>query len=107
MQNLTLASKDQKSPASCTVWWQDTPAYANHRVGLIGQFQAGDVASSIELLNDACKILAEKNCTLAVAPMDGSTWNRYRFISRSDSRPAFFLEPQNPSFFPEHFHKAG
>lgn len=106
MQNLTLTSNTQ-SQASCTVWWQDTPSFANHRVGLIGQFQAPDDAASVELLDSACKVLSEKNCTLAVGPMDGSTWNRYRFVSRSDCRPAFFLEPQNPSFFPEHFHKAG
>jgi L-amino acid N-acyltransferase YncA len=106
MQNLTFTSSNQ-SPASCTVWWEDTPSFANHRVGLIGQFQAADDASSVQLLDDACKVLLENKCTLAVGPMDGSTWNRYRFVSRSDCRPAFFLEPQNPSFFPEHFHKAG
>jgi len=106
MENITLPSNSQ-TPSSCTIWWQETPSYANHRVGLIGQFHSQDDSTSFELLDKACKVLVERNCTLAVGPMDGSTWNRYRLVSGSDSRPAFFLEPQNPSFFPEQFYKAG
>jgi GNAT superfamily N-acetyltransferase len=39
--------------------------------------------------------------------MDGSTWQRYRFITERGSEPPFFLEPDNPDEWPNHWTAAG
>jgi len=40
---------------------------------------------------------------MAVGPLDGNTWRRYRFITERGAEPAFFLEPDNPDVWPLHF----
>ena len=40
---------------------------------------------------------------MAVGPMDGSTWRRYRFITERGAEPAFFLETYNPDVWPLNF----
>jgi predicted N-acetyltransferase YhbS len=89
--------------ASCSLWWRNTPAYLDHQVGLIGHYQAEDNESAALLLNHACQQLTEQNCTIVIAPMDGNTWRRYRFIIDRGSEPIFFLEPDNPDQWINHF----
>ena len=37
----------------------------------------------------------------------GTTWRRYRFIIERGNEPTFFLEPDHPSDWPEHWSSAG
>jgi GNAT superfamily N-acetyltransferase len=39
--------------------------------------------------------------------MDGNTWRRYRLITERGQEPPFFLEPDNPDDWPDHFRSAG
>lgn len=89
--------------ASCSLWWQNTPPYLNHQVGLVGHYQAEDDESAALLINHACQQLTEQHCTIAIAPMDGNTWRRYRFILDRGNEPIFFLEPDNPEEWINHF----
>jgi GNAT superfamily N-acetyltransferase len=86
--------------ARCSLWWQGTPPHDGHRLGYIGHYAATDAAAAHELLGLACARLAEQGCTLAVGPMDGNTWQRYRFVTERGSEPPFFLEPDNPDDWP-------
>jgi GNAT superfamily N-acetyltransferase len=72
-------------------------------VGLIGHYAARDAAAAGRLLERACRELAGRGCSVAVGPMDGSTWRRYRFVTERGGEPAFFLEPDNPDDWPDHF----
>jgi GNAT superfamily N-acetyltransferase len=92
--------------ARCTLWWRRAPAYKSHRVGLIGHYAAEDAAAG-ELLRLACERLHDAGCTLAVGPMDGSTFRRYRLVTERGREPPFFLEPDNPDSWPTHFTKSG
>jgi GNAT superfamily N-acetyltransferase len=89
--------------ARCSLWWKKTPPYPGHSLGLIGHYAAADENSGSQILRHACQQLAARGCTLAVGPMDGSTWRRYRFITERGAEPAFFLEPDNPDDWPLHF----
>ena len=40
---------------------------------------------------------------IAAGPMDGTTWRRYRFIIQRGNEPTFFLEPDHPGDWPEHW----
>lgn len=84
--------------ASCSLWWS---------TGAIGHFRAHDAESGAELLRRACARLAERGCTRAVGPMDGSTWHSYRLVTERGDEPPFFLEPDTPAHWNECFARAG
>ena len=92
---------------ACSLWWRGALAFNAQRIGRIGGYDAISAAAGGEVLGRACARLAEHSCTLAVGPMDGSTWHRYRFITERGDEPPFFLEPDNPDEYPEHFRAAG
>jgi GNAT superfamily N-acetyltransferase len=96
-----------KVEGRCSLWWQDTPAYAGHRLGLIGHFAVRDAESASYVLATACEQLAQHSRTLAVGPMDGNTWNRYRLLTQRGTEPPFFLEPDNPDDWPDFFIEQG
>jgi GNAT superfamily N-acetyltransferase len=102
-----LAERDGIPAGRCSIWCGSTAHLAGQRIGLIGQFavQSADVA--MQLLDFACAKLRAAGCTLAVGPMDGSTWRRYRLITWRGADPLFFLEPDNPDEWPAHFEAAG
>lgn len=93
--------------AHCSLWWQHVPTYGIERIGLIGHFAAVDETAAARLLTHACGELLGRGCTLAVAPMDGNTWRRYRFVTERHAEPRFFLEPDNPDAWPQYFENAG
>jgi len=93
--------------ARCSIWWQDAPVTPEGRVGAIGHYSALDSDAADELLDFACRQLKHRRCALALGPLDGNTWRRYRFITdRGNARP-FFLEPDNPDEWPAQFTRAG
>jgi L-amino acid N-acyltransferase YncA len=106
-----LALHGEKPLARCSLWWRATPALEQHKVGYIGHFAtrtAAPVATAArELFDLACRRLTEHGCTLAVGPMDGSTWQRYRLVTERGIDPPFFLEPDNPDEWPGYFRDAG
>jgi len=92
--------------ARCSLWWTTAPTYPEHTVGLIGHYASADAAAS-DLLALACDRLRQAGCTLAVGPMDGSTFYRYRLVTERGSEPPFFLEPDNPDSYPAHWTAGG
>jgi GNAT superfamily N-acetyltransferase len=103
----------------CSLWWRSVPVVHGRDadrvgcdlpapvVGVIGDYAAIDGGASRALLDRACARLADEGCTVAVGPMDGSTWRRYRFVTERGSEPPFFLEPDNPDEAPLEFAAAG
>lgn len=87
----------------CSLWWRQTPTHAGHRLGTIGHYAAVNAEAAAGLLRLACEQLAGQGCTLAVGPMDGNTWQRYRFVTERGSEPPYFLEPDNPDEWPGQF----
>jgi GNAT superfamily N-acetyltransferase len=102
---LTDGGRDVR--ARCSLWWRTVPGLPEKRLGFIGHYAARDRESAGRLLNHACARLAENGCTLAVGPLDGTTWRRYRFVVERGHEPPFFLEPDNPDDWPAHFTSAG
>jgi GNAT superfamily N-acetyltransferase len=97
--------------ARCSLWWRSTPALADHKIGYIGHYAVtaspeGSSASTA-LLAFACERLAAEGRTLAVGPVGGNTWQRYRLLTERGSEPPFFLEPDNPDEWPSQFTASG
>ncbi len=103
-----LMARDQdRLLGRASLWWRQVPELRDERVGLIGHYAAEDSHAAINILDDACHALALQGCSVAVGPMDGSTWRRYRLLVERGDAPPFFLEPDNPDDFPWHFEAAG
>lgn len=96
-----LREPDGVVVARCSLWWSGTPMHDGQRLGYIGHYSARD-SSAAAMLNHACQQLSAQ-AELAVTPIDGNTWNRYRLITERGTEPTFFLEPDNPDDWPTHF----
>jgi len=93
--------------ASCSLWWRRTPVLAGRRTGLIGHYFSVDTQAGERLIARACSELATQDCSIAIGPMDGSTWGNYRFVIEPGVAPRFFLEPHNDDDWPRQFQRAG
>ncbi len=96
--------------ARCSCWWHQTPPLDGHgagKVGAIGHYAAADAEAGTWLIEAACRALRDAGCTIAIAPMDGNTWRKYRFIVDRGDEPPFFLEPDQPDAWPDHFRAGG
>jgi GNAT superfamily N-acetyltransferase len=93
--------------ARCSLWLERAPLLPGERVGLIGHYAAGSDDAGRMLLEHACAELAVHGCSLAIGPMDGSTFGRYRLVTDRGTEPPFLLEPENPPSYPGHFAGAG
>jgi hypothetical protein len=102
-----VLTEHKRIVGQCALWWRKTPSLQGEHTGIVGCYAARDEAGAVKLLDHACRELAVKGCTHAVGPMDGSTWNSYRFVTEPGAEPPFFLEPSNPATWPQHFSAAG
>jgi GNAT superfamily N-acetyltransferase len=93
--------------ARCSLWWRQTPAHEGHTLGYVGHYAVSDPAAATALFDVALQRLAAEGSTLAVGPLDGNTWQRYRLITERGVEPPFFLEPDNPDEWPGQFTAAG
>ena len=93
--------------ARCSLWWNHVPAYEQHRLGVIGHYSAAGDEAATAVLAAAQERLRLAGCTLAVGPMNGSTWRSYRFVTERGEQPPFFLEPMNPPEWPLQFEREG
>lgn len=79
--------------------------------GLIGHYAARDTAAGTALLQHAIAQLRTHGATRVLGPINGSTWQRYRFALTSPPgepvEPPFLGEPVNPPAYPAHFTAAG
>jgi predicted N-acetyltransferase YhbS len=102
-----LVSAVGQTVARCSLWWKQTPEYPGHTIGYVGHYAVSEAAAAPALLAGACQRLAAEGCTLAVGPVDGNTWQRYRLLSERGTEPPFFMEPDNPDDWPGQFTDAG
>lgn len=105
--HLVLLDGNDRLLSRCSLWWNAAPNYGEEKIGLIGHFEANDVESATAVLDSAFKELLQQGCTMAIGPMNGNTWRRYRFVTGRGTDPPFFLEPDNPDAYPLFFLKAG
>jgi GNAT superfamily N-acetyltransferase len=101
-----LLAGEEEVRGSCSAWWNNTPALQGARVGIIGNYTMHGPAGG-ELLDEVCRHLARQGCTVAVGPMDGSTWRNYRLTTWQGDEPWFALEPDNPPEWPRQFVSCG
>lgn len=104
---LLALERDGVLAARASLWWRRVPDLPGQRLGLIGHYAAVDADAAGRILASARAELKRQARTLALGPMDGSTWRRYRLLTERGDEPPFLLEPDNPDDWPDHFRAAG
>jgi len=98
--------------ARAGLWIAEGLAGTSGASGLIGHYEAVDAHAGTALLREACARLAGRGAGRVLAPMNGSTWMRYRLALPAESidtphTPEFFAgEPQSPPEYPQHLDDA-
>ncbi len=100
-----LATEDGQT--RCSLWWSHVPTVSGEILGVIGHFQAEQTKAAPLSSRRRQSALRERGSTLAIGPMNGNTWRTYRLVTERSSEPPFFMEPQNPDFYPQIFEAAG
>jgi L-amino acid N-acyltransferase YncA len=106
-EHLLLLGDDAVPAARVSLWWKSVPSLEGQRLGVIGHYAAESPEAAGAILQNACARLRQMGCTLAVGPMDGNTWRRYRWITERGSERPFLMEPDNPDDWPTHWTAAG
>jgi L-amino acid N-acyltransferase YncA len=106
-QHFAALDADQQVRARCSIWWRDTARLDGATTGAIGHYAATDAQYGATVLQHACTELKNRRCDIAVGPLDGNTWRSYRFVTERGSARPFFLEPDNPAEWPQHFGGVG
>ncbi|MFZ5553346.1 MAG: hypothetical protein ACOZCO_09540 [Bacteroidota bacterium] len=74
---------------------------------LLGNYECeNDFYISEKLFQHIFQTCTENDIDYLIGPMNGSTWNAYRFCVEKTGNP-FFLEPDQPDWYPEQFHLSG
>lgn len=90
-----------------SLWWSNVPAHKGLRTAFVGHYDALCDAVGQALLEEAGRIAASREIDMLVGPLDGTTWKRYRLVTKRSEYTRFFLEPDNPDSYVDHFRNAG
>ncbi|MFI5172715.1 MAG: GNAT family N-acetyltransferase [Chitinophagales bacterium] len=102
-----LVLKAGKQLAGAAVYLNPKIKYNNNKVLFIGNFESIDNADAVKALISTIESIAKnKGINFIIGPMNGSTWNNYRF-SITDRFPPFFSEPYHHFYYNVLFEKAG
>lgn len=93
--------------ARCSVWTESLPPHDGARPGAVGHFECVDAPAGEALLGAACGHLLGRGVRLAIGPINGNTWMKYRLVTGGGKRPPFLLEPFHPAFYVEAWRRAG
>jgi hypothetical protein len=75
--------------------YMDAPQWEGEPTAALGEFKFTSKAAGAEVVAQALDHVRTTSVRRVVGPMDGDTWHSYRFVTETDGRPAFMLEPAN------------
>jgi GNAT superfamily N-acetyltransferase len=86
--------------------WKSENEIFGKKTGYIGHFAAKNKEAGLFLTDYIKKRAKEYGFEYLIGPLDGNTWQKYRFVTGNNENP-FFMEPQNPLEWPEIFRESG
>lgn len=98
---------DQKAIARAALYFNPLLEYEGKRSAAIGYYDCvNDEQVATELLNQICKEALANDYDYILGPMNGSTWNSYRFSENNDFSN-FLLEPYHHLYYNDQFKNFG
>ena len=89
--------------------WHNRPNYNGRKTSYIGNVNIHEKYRKNEdkLFNKVFKELKKKGIKTIIGPLNGTTWNTYRYVTDKRNHPPFLMEPFNEDYYVELFEKIG
>lgn len=81
--------------------------YQENEIGYLGNFYSQSSEISNEMLGMAQEKFRKNGIKTVFGPINGSTWNQYRFVTSGFTNKPFVFEPFNPESYPRYFTEFG
>jgi len=105
-----LACVEAGTPvASAALWLGGGLEWEGERAGFVGSYRCeeGREDAAALLLTACARAAADAGLRWLLGPVDGSTWDRYRWIVERGEEPPFPGEPWHPDAWRAQFERAG
>jgi len=107
LDHVVFIFKNDQPLAKAAVYLNPYIRVANKKTGLIGNYECvADTAVSGFLMKYIESWAKENECAYILGPMNGSTWDQYRFALKFDT-PPFFTEDYVPAYYVKQFMQMG
>ncbi len=107
LDHCLVLMEDNIPKARLAVYLNPHLKYKKKPVLCIGNYECvNETKYSKALLEFAFAKAKTSKCKYILGPINSSTWNNYRFKTDNIQQP-FFLEPEHPIYYNDHFKKAG
>ena len=89
--------------------WHNRPDYNGRKTSYIGNVNIYEKYRKDEeqLFNKVFEELKKEGIEIIIGPLNGTTWNTYRYVTEKGSRRQFLLEPWNEDYSVSLFEKLG
>lgn len=102
-----VLKKGEKAVGRFAIYDNQELKYNGKSCAAIGSFECiNDISVAQKLIDFATDLALQMGKTFLIGPMEGSTWNNYRFSDINDVAN-FFMEPFHHEYYPDLFRKCG
>ena len=91
--------------------WHNRPDYNEKKTSYIGNVMIFEKYRKEEfekkIFDELFEELKKDGIELIIGPLNGTTWNTYRYVTKTGNRKPFLMEPWNEGYYVELFQKTG
>ena len=89
--------------------WHNRPDYNGRKTSYIGNVSIHEkyIKNEEKFFNEVFKELKKEGIETIIGPLNGTTWNTYRYVTDKGHRSPFLMEPWNEDYYVELFEKLG
>ena len=89
--------------------WHNRPNYNGKATSYIGNVNILEKyrKNETEIFNEIFESLKKDGIETIIGPLNGTTWNTYRYVTDKGHRSPFLMEPWNEDYYVELFEKIG
>ena len=89
--------------------WHNRPNYNGRKTSYIGNVSIYEkyIKNEEKFFNEVFKELKKEGIETIIGPLNGTTWNTYRYVTDKGHRSPFLMEPWNEDYYVELFEKLG
>lgn len=102
-----LVYNGEKPLAKASLYYNPAIHYADDATAMVGTYRAEEDGEAVKLLFDTFQTEARSlGVHGLIGPMDGSTWENYRFHDNADL-PLFLMETRHPAYYVQQWKENG
>ena len=106
---ITVFYSESGETAGSLYLWHNRPDYNGKKTSYVGNITVNEAfrEKGREILEEIFKQLKNEKVQVIIGPLNGTTWNTYRYVTEKGERPKFLMEPWNEDYYPDLFEKTG